>query len=187
MSARTTRVLDSFWQPTPLLAEPDLRAWLLDRGSLTARIRARCPSFNVRLLRQGPMRISRDEAQLLGLRRTELAIGRDVLLCCGTTPVVYAHSALRASDLRGPWQAVSNMGTRPLGAALFADSRIARGALAFRRLPRGHPLYCAAAKAVGKALPPLWARRSLFWSQGAPLLVTEAFLPAVAGLPKMET
>jgi chorismate--pyruvate lyase len=101
--------------------------------------------------------------------------------------VVYAHSVLRAGDLRTAWRAVAAMGTRPLGAAQFAGARIARGALAVRRLPPGHPLYCAAAKAVGKALPPLWARRSLFWSRGAPLLVTEAFLPALAGLPRMGT
>jgi len=164
-----------------------MRAWLLDDGSLTARIQACCRDFNVRLLRQGRTRIRLDEALALGIDRREHAIGRDVLLRCGAVPVVFAHSVLRRGDLRGSWQAIAGMGTRPLGAALFADPRIERGALAFRRLEQAHPLYFAATRAVGRTLPPLWARRSLFLLRGAPLLVTEAFLPEIAGLPRMRT
>lgn len=187
MSIAQVRAREPFWHPRPLLADAALRAWLIDDGSLTARIKARCRAFDVQLLRQGRARIRREEAVLLGLNPSEHAIGRDVLLRCGGLPVVYAHSVLRERDLRGSWHAVAGMGTRPLGAALFADPRIARGALAFRCLRHGHPLYCAAAHAAGRTLPPLWARRSLFWLRGAPLLVTEAFLPAIADLPSMGT
>lgn len=174
-----TQVLDAFWLRTPLGAEAATRDWLLDRGSLTARLKSVCRGFAVRVIAQGRVRGGADEAPLFGDRRMPL-IGRDVLLMDGEVPVVYAHSVLRADDLRGPWRAISRMGTRPLGAALFADPRIERQPLHFRRLHRGHPLYCAAMAATRADLPPLWARRSAFCLQGAPLLVTEAFLPGLA-------
>ena len=164
-----------------------MRAWLLHAGSLTSRIATRCRDFNVLLLREGRVRISHEEASLLGLPTSEYAFRRDVLLRCGAEALVYAHSVLRYSDLRGAWRVVAGMGAQPLGSALFKDAEIERGPFGFRRLNRTHPLYCAAARAVGKALPSLWARRSLFWSRSAPLLVTEAFLPAIADLPILGT
>ncbi len=40
-----------------------------------------------------------------------------------------------------------------------------------------------AAQATGRnALPPLWARRSVFHRSAAPLLITEVFLPAIRNL-----
>ena len=178
---------DGFWQPWPTLADAALREWLLDDGSLTARIRARCSTFGVRVLRQQRMKLPREEATVLGLHARELAIGRDVLLQCGSVPVVFAHSVVRAADLRAPWRAIASMGTNPLGAALFADPRIERLPLAFRRLKHGHPLYSSAAAAVDRPLPALWARRSIFVSKGAPLLVSEVFLPDITNLPSTIT
>ena len=177
-----SRLHDPCWQPEAPLAERGVRAWLLQRGSLTARIASRCRDFHVRLLFQGRTRVAREEASLLGLRTAEHAYVRDVLLCCGADALVYGHSVLRYKDLRGAWRVLAGMGAQPLGHALFSDARIERSPFAFRRLGGTHPLYCAAARAVGRALQPLWARRSLFWSGAAPLLVTEVFLPAIVGL-----
>ena len=173
---------DTFWNARPLFAPTALRTWLLDAGSLTARIKARCRDFSVQVLLQGGVKVPREESEVLGLRYGEHALGRDVLLRCGAVPVVFAHSVLRCQDLRGPWRSIAGMGSRPLGAALFADPRIERYPLAFHRLRYGHPLYCAAARALGRRPAPLWARRSLFVLHGAPLLVTEAFLPEIIGL-----
>lgn len=178
------QVCDKHWQPRPACADPRLRAWLLDAGSLTARLTACCRDFNVRVLREGCARAGSEERALFGMRRTGPLLGRDVILQCGAVPLVYAHSVIHAADLRGPWRAIAGIGTRPLGATLFADPRIERGPLAFRRLAQGHPLYCAAARALDATLPPLWARRSLFSLRRAPLLVTEAFLPQIISLPR---
>jgi chorismate--pyruvate lyase len=156
-----------------------LRRWLLDRGSLTARLKAVCPDFRVCVISQGRVRGRLDEAPLLGDRRTPL-IGRDVLLMDADVPLVFAHSVLRAADLREPWRAIARLGNRPLGAALFADPRVERQPLRFRQLHPGHPLYSAATAATRRDLPPLWARRSAFCLKDSPLLVTEAFLPGLA-------
>lgn len=170
---------DPFWLRSPLGAMGCLREWLLDHGSLTARLKAARADIAVRVLRQARMRASSEEAILLGLPRGRSLMARDVLLVSGSIPLVFAHTVLRADDIHGAWRAIASMGTRPLGAALFADPRIRRRPLRYRRLRDGHPLYCAAVAALGQALPPLWARRSVFELGGAPLLVTEAFLPAL--------
>lgn len=170
------------WLRTPLGAHGMIRDWLLDPGSLTSRVKAVCTNFRVRVVRQGRISGWLDEAPLFGARRGRLLLGRDVVLIGDDVPVVFAHSVLLADDLRGTWHAIGSMGTKPLGAALFADPRIERRPLHYRKLHEGHPLYFAAQAALGVRLPEVWARRSLFCLRGAPLLVTEVFLPGFAGL-----
>lgn len=170
------------WLRSPLSAQGITREWLLDPGSLTARIKAVCTNFRVRVVGQGRVAGGLDEAALFGVRQGRRLLGRDVILSGDDAPVVFAHSVLLADDLHGPWHAIGSMGSKPLGAALFADPRIERRPLHYRKLREGHPLYSAAQAALGMRLPPVWARRSLFCLRGAPLLVTEVFLPGLAGL-----
>lgn len=172
------------WRPRALGAQPALRAWLNGRGSLTARLQARCPGFRVRLLRQGRARPYPDECALIGLRPGARAITREVLLYCGSQPMVYAHTVLAPRGLRGPWRMVAGLGRRPLGAALFSDPRLRRRPLRFRRLSAQDGLYKDAVgvdnqeRAFTSAATP-WARRSLFVRRRAALLVTEVFLPGM--------
>ncbi|MBA3903463.1 MAG: chorismate--pyruvate lyase [Rhodocyclaceae bacterium] len=158
------------------------RAWLADEGSLTARVASRCRKFSVALVRQELTRPNRDELRLLGLTRRESAWVREVVLKADGRPVVFAHSVLPRENVRGAWRLFAGMGGRPLGAALFADPRIERAPLQFRRLDARHPLWQAAARIVGRVRGELWARRSLFFRRGKPLLVTEVFLPDIKRL-----
>jgi chorismate lyase len=162
-----------------------LRPWLTDPSSLTARIRARCANFRVRVLAQRLKRPNRDEAHLLGLRPGELAWVREVLLEADGRPVVFARSVLPRTNLRGAWNLFHGIGARPLGAALFADPRIARQTLACLGLDRRDARYHRIAAALaGQALPArVWARRSVFLLNDRPLLVSEAFAPSILDLP----
>jgi len=156
--------------------------WLTDAGSLTARIRARSERFSVRVLRQQLLRPQDDERAVLGIAPREWAGVREVLLVADGVPVVFAHSVLAQRHARGPWQMFARMGERPLGAALFADPRIARQPLRYRRLDARHPLYRAAVRAAAldaQSTPYLWARRSVFTRAGQSLLVCEVFLPDI--------
>lgn len=164
-------------------AMQDWRPWLTDHGSLTQRLRARCPAFAVHRLRQGAARPHDDERAALALRGDRVALVREVLLLCGDTPLIFAHTVVPLPSLRGPWRTLAGLGNRPLGAALFANPKIARFPLEYRRLDRRHPLHRAAVAATGTGHGPLWARRSLFALDGHPLLVSEVFLPAVLQLP----
>jgi chorismate lyase len=169
-----------------------LRAWLTDPGSLTSRIRLRCVTFSVTVLRQCLAGVHRDEAAVLGLRRGELAWVREVLLVADGCPVVFARSVLPRRNVRGAWNLFHGIGSRPLGAALFADPRITREPLACACLDRRDARYHYALRATGAegqafdvAVRPaaLWARRSMFRLHGRGLLVTEVFLPAILKLP----
>ena len=158
--------------------------WLRDRGSLTRRIQARCKFFSVRPVRSGLARVAYDEAALLGLPRDRNAFSREVFLYADGKPVVFAHSACAAKHLRGTWGAVRGLGSRPLGELLFSHPQVNRQALHYKPLHANHPLYHSAIAVLGDAPPRLWARRSLFILRGAPLLVTEVFLPEILKLSR---
>jgi chorismate--pyruvate lyase len=167
------------WLPRPAVRGP-LRHWLTTRGSLSERLRVACKAgFRVQCLNQGLRPAWPDEREALRLVASERTLVREVLLYCGATPVVFARSLATASHLDGPWRSLRGLGSRPLATMLFADPRIARDALEFCRLDARKPLHRRAAAAVPELPPGLWARRSVFRRDHAPLLVTEVFLPEV--------
>ncbi len=127
----------------------------------------------------GLKRPNLDEYALLGLAPGTHAYVRDVLLLCNDIPVVFAHSVLPYPSLRGGWNGISKLGSRPLGQALFKDHRIQRQPLAYRSVHREHPLFHAITHQHGLHETSLWARRSVFCLNQHPLLVTEVFLPAI--------
>jgi chorismate--pyruvate lyase len=168
---------DRLWCRAPVNAGR-LRPWLTDRGSLTARLEQRAGPVTVRVLFQGLRHANRDEAFLFGSPARRVLV-REVLLLRGRTPLVFAHTVLAASALRGPWRRIGGLGNRPLGAALFADPRIARHPLRQKKIGRHHPLHGRAAALLPGLPASLWARRSLFAAGRSPILVSEVFLPAV--------
>jgi chorismate lyase len=172
---------DFQWQRTPAAASP-YRAWLTDRGSLTARIAARCSGVRVEVTFQGLRRPDRDERFLFADAGRSRVLVREVLLCCGDTPLVFAHTVVRPRDLAGPWRSVARLGSRPLGAALFADPRIERFPLRQRKLGSHHELARRVRTMLHIRQTGLWARRSLFRVDDSPILVTEVFLPEILAL-----
>ena len=174
--------VDTLWQPHPVCTNTRLRRWLLDRGSLTHRIQSRCDQFGVTVLSQRIAAIGREERAIVGAHPGVHCMVREVSLNCGSRPMVFAHSVIEPRALRGPWHALKTLGTRPLGAALFADPKVKRYPLHFQQLSRRHVLYHRAAKLLVQPPAHLWARRSLFVLRRSRLLVTEVFLPAVLEL-----
>jgi chorismate--pyruvate lyase len=173
---------DALWQSLPVCADARLRRWLLDRGSLTRRIQLRCERFRVDVLSQRLTATGHDECVVIGVRPGVNCVVREVSLYCGQRAVVFAHSVVEPSALNGAWRMLTTLGTRPLGAALFADPRVRRFPLRFRQLNRRHELYRRACGLLDRPPACLWARRSLFVLRGSRLLVTEVFLPAILAL-----
>ena len=155
------------------------RAWLTDHGSLTQRLRSPFPDFNVLQLCQSVAPPYFDEAAPVGLSGHQPALIREVLLRSGATPLVFAHTVIPLTGLRGPWRAVAGLGNRSLGSALFANPRVKRFPLAYKRLDRRHPLYRAALPYLAAPEAMLWGRRSQFALAGHVLMVTEVFLPSI--------
>ena len=134
---------DLHWCAAPVAAGI-LRRWLTDRGSLTARLERHAGPIKVKVLFQGLRRVNLDEAFLFESPAARVLV-REVLLLRGTKPLVFAHTVVEPGALRGAWRSVTGLGTRPLGAALFADPRIARFPLHQKKLPLSHPLHRRAA------------------------------------------
>jgi len=177
---------DHFWNGATIGCEPSLLPWLHDHGSLTQRIQQHCEKFAVRPLRSGLARIAYDESALLGIAPKQLAYSREVFLYANDQAVVFAHSTCASKHLHGAWAALAGLGNKPLGAMLFTHPLVERRPLHFKALRSQHPLYQSAlyqkAWAVAALPSSLWARRSLFYLHGAPLLVTEVFLPGILKL-----
>ena len=173
--------IDTFWHGTTTGCAPALSPWLHHHGSLTQRIQQRCDKFAVRPLHSGLARIAYDESTLLGIPPQQLAYSREVFLYADNKPVVFAHSTCAAKHLRGAWAALAGLGNKPLGAMLFTHPLVERRPLCFKALRSAHPLHRTASSL--ETIPDtLWARRSIFYLHGAPLLVTEVFLPGILRL-----
>lgn len=158
--------------------------WLTDDHSLTARIRARCVEFSLRVLSQGKGAVLADEAAALGIHCHGALWHREVMLLADGEPVVFARSLVGATAIPADWHLLRQLGGRPLAAVLFDDPRVRRSPLEAARLDRRDARWLRAASALGRDdLPPLWARRSAFYRRGTPLLITEIFLPGIRSLP----
>ena len=151
-----------------------IQSWLFDPASLTARLKNKCGGeFRVELLSQSMRKPGLDELIALGMNKDAKALVREVRLCCGDVGWVYARTVIPFSTITGAQRIYGNLGTRPLGAMLFADRTMRREGVMVTALS-------------GDALPELlglgasnkiWGRRSVFRVGGKPLLVSEYFLP----------
>ena len=153
------------------------RKWLIDNGSLTVRLKARYADFSVHPVAVKYAKPIVDEAALLNLPAYKAALIREVLLLGNNQPVVFAHSVLPRASLRGAWQGLGMLGNKPLGATLFANPKVKRTPLEYKKLPRQHPISMQVAEHLQTSPKSLWARRSVFSLNCARILVTEVFLP----------
>ena len=143
-----------------------LRPWLTDNGSLTVRLQLRYSHFAVKPMAVKYAKPIQDEAALLHLPAYKTALIREVLLMGSHQPVVFAHSVLPRGSLRGAWNGLGRLGNKPLGATLFANPKVKRTPLSYKKLTPNHALYKHATqhlrlKPEVKKPSYLWARRSI--------------------------
>lgn len=153
-------------------------AWLSDTGSLTMRLVEAClpGRFSVEVVSQSWTRPLATETGLLGMRRGEVALTREVLLHCDGQPQVFARTLIPASSFTGKARRLAYLRSRPLGAVLFADPTTQRRTMQFARLTESHTLYQHACGDSSCKAAVLWGRRTLFYYANQPLLVNEIFL-----------
>jgi chorismate--pyruvate lyase len=104
---------------------------------------------------------------------------RDVELLCDDNPWVFARTLIPITSLKGAAQRLTQLGEKPLGAVLFSDPKVIRGATQVARLLPGQPLYQTACNHLSQKPDHLWGRRTLFYLEKRPLLVNEIFLPTL--------
>ena len=135
--------------------------------------------FRVRVLSQGWGRPLRSEARVLRLRHGERCLVREVHLLCDKRPWVFARTIIPATTLSGPQRRLARLGSRPLGAVLFADPSMRRGAVQIAALTARHVMFARATRNLMQRPQRIWGRRSVFRVADKPLLVSEFFLPGI--------
>ncbi|WP_299182407.1 chorismate lyase [uncultured Neptuniibacter sp.] len=168
-AALTRQSFDTRWRslrrPYQQVAPSEWRSWLTDKGSLTQRLKLLSHNnFRVEVVRQGWMRPTRSEAKALNMDHRQFALIREVQLIGNDQPWVYARSIIPAQTLTGNRRQLKMLGNRSLGTLLFTDPTMRRG-----------PLQISSLKLLDQRR--VWARRSIFYLAGQPLLVSEVFLP----------
>jgi chorismate--pyruvate lyase len=163
------------------------QAWLSDTGSLTQKIeKAIGQKLEVQVLRDCPQSLNSDESRYFHFKIRRCRV-REVLLCANNIPVVMAHSVIPTFSSSGSNHRVLRLGTRPLGAVLFAKTRKhskAKPPRDIARLDKSSYLWKRCSKNYARLDSPLWARRTLYQLKGRPILVNEIFLPVLLQLSK---
>ncbi|PKI16384.1 chorismate--pyruvate lyase family protein [Colwellia sp. 12G3] len=185
--------LKGHWQPVSaesasLLSEP-LKDWLLDEGSLTARLKSRGENFEVKVIGEQQQLCSAEEACAL-IKVDEPILVREVILYCDNVPQVFARSLLPLASLTGKEKALAHLGEQPLGQVLFNNPSLQRMRLELSAFASDSSVAILAAKleimhsidklpvnAVITENKALWGRRSIFMVDNKPLMVAEVFLP----------
>lgn len=144
-------------------------------------MRSNCPgSFYVEVLCEQWGLPFLDETRRLGLRHGNWAWLREVLLCCSGSAWIYARSVIPRQALQGRLRRLQQLGRQPLGSVLFGRHAVKRGPIEIAQLVAADGLYWQVARCT-KVTPGCWARRSVFYIAGRPMLVTEVFLPELVG------
>lgn len=104
---------------------------------------------------------------------------REVLMSVDGVDSVTARSLTPLPASHGVWQGMRRLRSRPLADMLYHDRSIQRSAFACARVDRGLALRKVVLGVLDASArtETLWARRSVFWRGGRPLLVAECFLP----------
>lgn len=166
------------WQPAAhtLNVPRELRDWLFDDGSLTAKLRKRSAGqLQVQVLGQYWGRPTLSERRTLQQRRGRALIREVLLLGPDATPWVYARSVFPAASLTGQLRHLRKLANRPLGGFLFSHRQLGRSPMQIAQIPPREKLVPPSVQGDDM----LWGRRSTFFLFGKSLLVSEVFLPAL--------
>lgn len=134
--------------------------WLSDTGSLTQLIANRTQSsVSVEIVEDKNQNVLSDESLLFEKALFHCRV-REIYLCVDDIPVVAARSILPTYSSTGINRDVLQLGTRPLGEALF---KTGKAPILRRQITH--------ISGLG------WGRRTLYKLRGHPILISEVFLP----------
>ena len=166
-----------FARPSPAVSRSK-RVWMMRPGALTKGLRS-LGRVELKIIKQNIGVIRAEEAHLLKLPRRSLVWTRQISMSIDGEQCVVARSVARLRDTHSIWRGVRGLNTRPLADILYHDTSIDRSNFDVSRVRRPEPLHSIAKTALQSKRPTaFYARRSIFWRMGKPLLVSECFLPA---------
>jgi len=151
-------------------------SWLLDETSLTKKLEQQCQEFTVEVKQQ----LNTDnQASPLSQHFPvpEQVLVREVLLKCDGIANVFAQTEIPLKTLSDKQKKLSQIGSESLGKFLFQDKTLKRGNIEIAEFTAGSQVHQLCATLQQPCEHSLWARRSLFYIENKPLLVSEVFLP----------
>ncbi len=113
------------------------------------------------------------------MRTRSRALVREVHLLCNNEPWVFARTVIPPHTLKGKQRRLGKLGKKPLGAVLFADKSMHRTEMEIACIQPGQQLYQLATHHLSHCDQPIWGRRSVFFLNNHPLMVSEIFLPHI--------
>lgn len=165
------------WFPDGLIhrlnCPTQLNHWLLDSGSLTAKIRLGCPQMEVSILSEVYEKPLASEARQLNIPLSQRAWIRCVFLMCHDQPIVYARTVIPHWQPGNPWYALKHLGNRPLGEVLFQLSDLKRTPF---QITQTDAVNWPHLELKNSEQIQTFARKSVFIQDRYPLLLTEAFI-----------
>ncbi len=170
------------WQSTSTswLKKPpaQIRDWLQESGSLTRRLKLLCGlEFNVSLQYQHWARPTLGERQRLGLRDSDYAVIREVLLRRQNDVLVVARTVIPRHMLVGRQRHLISLGTKPLGEVIFSEPGLKRSELEIAPL-KPQSFQPNLVQTIDNTQT-IWGRRTSYFIHRKPILISEIFLPAL--------
>lgn len=172
-------VSSTHWQKNshPQSCSKQILSWLLDETSLTKKLEQQCGKFTVEVKQQ--LNTNANESVLSQLfPQSEQILVREVLLHCDGVANIFAQTEIPYQTLADKQKKLANIGSESLGKFLFQDKTLQRGKIEIAEFPIGSSLHELCDALQQPCDHSLWARRSLFYIENKPLLVSEVFLPA---------
>ncbi len=155
-------------QPSPAVSSV-LLDWLLEAGSLTARLQSTGRAFQLQLMYQQSQTLP---AFLQQRWQTTSGLVREVVLYLDQQPCIYAQSFLPQHTVDA-LQPLATLGEVPLGHYIFTQPDLSRSHIELAYFAEGLRL-----PELG-IQPALWGRRSYFTLSRHEMLVQELYLPAL--------
>ncbi len=131
----------------------NILSWLMDKNSLTQKLKNAYPNFNLEVLSIEDKKPHPDELEVLNL--TDTPSIREVLLKDDKTPIVFARSIIPYTNDTAH---LHGLNQRPLGEVLFENKNISRYHLEITQYNQ------------------IWGRRNIFKIGQTEILVAEFFL-----------
>jgi len=157
---------------------PSRYAHLANNGSLTRRVRQACAGkFEVRVIDHLTVRPDPEERTLLKLPDEAQAFSRQVFLCCGQRPLIFARTLIGLTEQNRTLTAhIDQLGGESLGSLLFKDPHAIKQVMHLACIPRDHEFFNPLDLSAYCAEQMVWLRRSLYQYEGCELMVYEAFI-----------
>ena len=166
--------ISSHWHQNFTLLDATHSEWLLETGSLTAKLKHTFTEFSVQVLSEKHIKLNANQADVMGIEQQEV-LCREVILYGDSKPRVYAQSWIPLAPLSENSLFLS-LGERPLGEFIFQHPDLVRENLMITDFSQ-HAALQSLLTSLSIDESAIAARRSVFHLADLKLMVCEAFLP----------